>query len=134
MIISFAWTIDVLLAGRKNCTRRRWSDRYFRKWVKAWREGRHIHDAYDRLPIVGGTKQADIRLTCEPYRERLGDMPEEDLEAEGGLWVSKEEFIELFGGDPEEVVVVVRFTKAEELSTDSGNGLNGKERRMKDVD
>ena len=35
-------------------------------------------------------------------------MPEEDLVAEGGLWDSKEEFIELFG-DPGEKVVVVRF-------------------------
>lgn len=36
-------------------------------------------------------------------------MPESDLEAEGGLWATKEEFVELFGGDQEEVVAVVRF-------------------------
>ncbi len=27
MILSFSWTTDVLLAGKKNCTRRRWSAR-----------------------------------------------------------------------------------------------------------
>ena len=108
MIISFAWTLEPLMAGRKTCTRRRWSERHFQLWVKAWREGRHVHDAYDRLPHRGGTKQTDIRMTCEPYRERLADMPEADLEAEGGLWPTKEEFIELFG-DPEEVVAVIRF-------------------------
>ena len=108
MIISFAWTTEVLLSGKKTCTRRRWSERYFQQWARAWREGRLIHDAYNRSPRVGGKKVGEIRLMCEPYWERLKDMPEEDIEAEGGLWSSKEEFIELFG-DPEEKVVVVRF-------------------------
>lgn len=108
MIISFAWTTEALLSGKKTCTRRRWSERYFQQWVRAWRQGRLVHDAYDRLPRAGGGKVGEIRLTCEPYRERLRDMSEEDLEAEGGLWDSKEEFIELFG-DSEERVVVVRF-------------------------
>lgn len=108
MIISFAWTTEVLLSGDKTCTRRQWTGRYFQQWVKAWREGRLVHDAYNRLPRSGGKKVGEIRLTCEPYREWLDDMPEEDLVAEGGLWDSKEEFIELFG-DPGEKVVVVRF-------------------------
>jgi hypothetical protein len=50
-----------------------------------------------------------IRLTCEPYKERLADMPEGDVVAEGGLWASKQEFIEAFGGGPDLAVVVVRF-------------------------
>lgn len=108
MIISFAWTTVVLLSGKKTCTRRRWSERYFRQWVRAWQEGRLVHDAYNRLPRAGGKKVGEIRLTCEPYWERLRDMPEGDIEAEGGLWDSREEFIELFGNS-EEKVVVVRF-------------------------
>jgi len=108
MIISFAWTTEALKCGRKTCTRRRWSERFFEQWARAWREGRLVHDAYDRSPRAGGKKVGEIRLTCEPYKERLVDMPEEDVEAEGGLWGSKEEFILLFG-DPEEEVVVVRF-------------------------
>ena len=67
-----------------------------------------VHDAYNRLPRAGGKKVGEIRLTCEPYQERLRDMPEKDVEAEGGLWLSREKFIELFG-NPEEKVVVVRF-------------------------
>lgn len=108
MIISFAWTTEEMREGRKTCTRRRWKERYFQQWVRAWREGRWVHDAYDRMPYAAGRKIGEIRLTCEPYRERLGDMPEGDLVAEGGLWGSREEFFGLFGG-PEVKVVVVRF-------------------------
>ena len=111
MIISFAWTITPLMKGLKTCTRRRWSDVQFDRWVKAWREGRHIHQAWDALPFVGGVYRCDIRLTCEPYKEKLAYMPESDLIAEGNLWANKNEFIELFGGDPEEVVAVLRFLK-----------------------
>lgn len=39
---------------------------------------------------------------------RLKDMPQSDLKAEGGLWSSLDEFINLFGS-PERVVWVVRF-------------------------
>jgi len=108
VIISFAWTTAALLAGRKTCTRRDWDERYFQQWVRAWREDRHVHDAYDRSPRAGGHKVGEIRLTCEPYRERLADMPESDVLAEGGLWSSKAEFVELFG-DPNLTPVVVRF-------------------------
>jgi len=108
MIISFAWTTEALLAGRKTCTRRRWSEKHFQQWVCAWRAGRLIHDAWDKSPRASGCKVGKIRLTCEPYRERLADMPESDLAAEGGYWASKEEFISLFG-DSQEIVTVVRF-------------------------
>jgi len=43
-----------------------------------------------------------------PYQERLADMLESDLEAEGGLWADKEEFLNLFS-DPDLIVWVVRF-------------------------
>ena len=109
MILSFAWTTEALLAGRKTCTRRRWSSRHYGAWRQAWREGRREHQAWDKSPRAGGKRVGPIRLTCEPYKERLGDMPEGDVEAEGGMWASKREFIELFGGDPDLAVVVVRF-------------------------
>jgi hypothetical protein len=37
------------------------------------------------------------------------DMPESDLDAEGGLWATRQEFVDLFGGDPNREVAVVRF-------------------------
>lgn len=118
MIISFAWTIDPLLAGLKTCTRRAWSDPYFQLWVKAWRDGRHIHQAWDKSPRFGGHQQAWIRLTCEPYRELLADMPDSDLVAEGGLWGSRAEFMALFD-EPDKPVAVVRFV----LSNEKGSSL-----------
>jgi len=109
MIISFAWTWEAVKAHRKKCTRRDWCQRYFDLWVRQYRAGRYTHNAYDKSPRCGGKKFGEIRLTCEPYWERLGDMPVEDLVLEGGYWNSKTEFIELFGGNPDKEVVVVRF-------------------------
>src|SRR3990167_1798886 len=108
MIISMAWTASPYLAGHKTCTRRIWTDAYLVQWQRAWDEGRLVHDVYDRSPRVGGKRIGQMRLTARPCRERLADMPESDLQAEGGLWSSKEEFIELFGG-PHLAPVVIRF-------------------------
>jgi hypothetical protein len=110
MIISFAWTVDALLSGDKTCTRRRWSDAYHQRWVNAYRQGRRVHAAWDKLPFAGGRKVGDVRLTVEPYRERLGDMPPDDLVAEGELR-GVGEFMALFGG-PDQIVSVVRFELA----------------------
>jgi len=112
MILSFAWTTPAFLAGHKTCTRRRWAPRHMAAWQRAWDRGRLEHDAWDKVPFAGGQWIGRFRLTCRPYWQRLADMPEEDLEAEGGLWDSLEEFMALFG-DPEERVAVVRFERVE---------------------
>jgi hypothetical protein len=49
-------------------------------------------------------------------------MPEGDVEAEGGMWESKREFIELFGGDPNLAVVVVRFELIRPGQTEEAQG------------
>ena len=109
MILSFAWTVSPLLAGCKTVTRRDWSPGYVRQWQRAWDEGRLVHDAYDKSPRSGGHKIGEISLTCRPYLERLGDMPEADVGAEGDMWANKAEYIELQGGDSDKVLAVVRF-------------------------
>jgi hypothetical protein len=108
MIISMAWTTNAYLKCRKRCTRRMWTDAYLAQWQKAWDEGRLYHSVYDRSPRNGGRQIGTLRLTCRPYREPLSQMPVSDLEAEGGLWSSLAEFIELFG-DTHLVPAVVRF-------------------------
>lgn len=100
---------DTFFSGTKTCTRRDWSDRTFEQWCRAWDNGKLIHDAWDKSPRCGGSKIGKIQLIQKPYRERLADMPESDLIAEGGLWESKEEFIELQGSDPDKVVAVIRL-------------------------
>lgn len=117
MILSFGWTTKALLDGKKTVTRRVWTEKYFEQWKSAWARGDHRHRAYDRSPRSGGKPIGIIVLTCEPYKERLRDMPIEDLKAEGGLWASKEEFMEAFGGpDVETVVVRFVFEKTGEMS------------------
>lgn len=76
-----------------------------------------IHSAWNKMPLCRGAKKiADIRLTQLPYQERLTDMPQSDLEAEGGLWSSLDEYINLFGS-PDLVVWVVRFELASDIFT-----------------
>jgi len=109
MILSFAWTTTAFLAGRKTCTRRDWADRTMLAWQHAWDRGDLVHDAVDKLLFRGGKRIGRLKLTCRPYRERLGDMPERDLAAEGGMWADLDEFIMLQGGDPDKRMCVIRF-------------------------
>ena len=111
MLISFAWTTSQFLDGTKTVTRRAWSDRTFAQWCKAWDEGRLEHSAWDKNPRCKGKMVGSFKLTARPYRERLGDFPETDLAAEGGLWATVQDYIDLQGGDPEKVMVVIRFCK-----------------------
>jgi len=116
MILSFAWTWDQYLSGKKTCTRRpKWSQKTMFKWQRAWDEGRLRHQAWNHIPFVKGAERGpDFDMTCRPYWERLCDMPVADLEAEGGLWATVDEFIALQGVHPETLTPVLRFEKVEE--------------------
>ena len=104
MLISFAWTTKAIRDRTKFVTRRQWTPGYASRFHAG-----DLVDAYDKNPRNGGKPIDKIKLSCDPYREALRDMPEADLALEGGLWADKKEFIEGFGGDPELVVWVVRF-------------------------
>ena len=113
MIISFAWTTDALLAGRKTCTRRDWNREYAAKFVKGT-----VADAYDRLPRVHGKPVGKVEIQRPPYPERLRDIPDSDYEAEG-LKFMEEKGLLIRGITPREwfdnwrasdqVLFVVRF-------------------------
>lgn len=80
MIISFAHTTPALLAGRKNVTRREWSDDYARR-VAAGVPGLLVA-AWDKSPRVVNRKTGKPvghRVTKEP----MADMPDSDYEGEG---------------------------------------------------
>lgn len=82
--ISFAWMTPALLARRKTCTRRVWSDQFRAQF--------HIGDqvrAFDRQPRFGGKAVALVRLIREPYLEHIGDMPDSDYEAEGFAYLNE---------------------------------------------
>jgi len=78
-IISFAWTTEALLQGKKTQTRRFWKDSY----AKQFKKGEMVQ-AYDKNPRAGGKIVAFIRLTKDPYQQHLSDMTVENFEAEGG--------------------------------------------------
>ena len=119
--ISFSLTTDEFLSGRKTVTRRRWKPRHLAMWQRLWDMGRLEHDAWDKVPYCGGKKIGRFRLTCRPYLERLADMPESDLAAEGGMVETLAEFYWLIGSGPEEQVAVVRF---ENISSEDTDGLS----------
>jgi hypothetical protein len=110
MIISFSLTEKEFLSGKKTCTRRSWSKEQMQKWLSAWKNEKLVHDAWNKLPYVPGAKKIGrIKLSCRPYWERLREMPESDLEAEGGMCKTKGEFFSLIGKKPDEIIAVIRF-------------------------
>jgi hypothetical protein len=110
-IISFALTKDEFLSGQKTVTRRNWKPSHMENWQRWFDEGRLVHDAYDKIPIAGGEKIGQFRLVERPYWEPLAEMPESDLEAEGGMCDTLKEFYELIDLPPEHEVAVVRFER-----------------------
>jgi hypothetical protein len=91
MNISFAYTTQALLQGKKTVTRRCWDDNYAKRFKKG-----DIVLAYNRQPRFRGKPIARIRITKDPYRQPLHFITAEDLKKEGGMWVDKEDFWELF--------------------------------------
>ena len=113
MIISYAWTTDALLAGRKTCTRRDWNRDYAARFLEGT-----VHDGYDRSPRIGGKKVANVRIERVPYPERTSLIPDADFEGEG-LKFMEEKGLLIRGITPrqwfenwrasDEVLSVVRF-------------------------
>ena len=112
MIISFAWTTPALLASRKECTRRQWSDAYAAKFNPG-----QIVQAWSRQPRFGGKHVADIRI-LSVTKESTADMPDGDWVAEGfeslsrlGIKVGKSTPIEIwsFWKECPQMLWVVRF-------------------------
>ena len=68
-IISFAWTSDALLAGRKICTCRDWE----RDYAERFKAGDIIR-AYDRSPRYQGKQIATLRLTHDATFGTLVDV------------------------------------------------------------
>lgn len=93
MIVSFAWTTEALLLGRKTVTRRFWTRRYAQRFHAG-----DLVQAYDRSPRYRGRQVAIIRLTWDPYTQSLEDLTDEDERKEGGLWGSAQAFREAMWG------------------------------------
>jgi len=112
-IISFSLTKREFLQGKKTVTRRDWSDEHYKMWVNLWDSGKVVHDAWDNIPRAGGKKIGKIILTERPYKERLEQMPLSDLEAEGGMCSTLEEYYAIIGKSSKDCVTVIRFRKCD---------------------
>ncbi|MDV2988553.1 MAG: hypothetical protein P3T54_00100 [Dehalogenimonas sp.] len=117
MIISFAWTTNAFLAGRKRKTRRNWAPQYARRFKAGT-----SHQAYDKNPRIGGHQIGTVGIERDPYLQRTSMMTEDDFEAEGFKWM-EENGISMRGVSPrqffedwkaaDELVFVVEFETLE---------------------
>lgn len=120
--ISFGYTAQYL--PQKSITRRDWKDAHATKFIKAWgravTEGKKLRvPAIDKGYHAGGKQIGWAILTEIPYKEKLRDMPETDLAAEGGMCSTVAEFAtNYFKGDTDKEVWVVKF-KFQGIETES---------------
>ena len=138
MNISFAWTTEAYEAGRKNVTRRDWSNEYMRHFPVG-----SVHRAWAKSPRAGGkpcVKFPYLRIASirrEPLSRLLDDKEygKAEIEREGGLWPGGvDEFVNLFTdremrfGDPVRIQfepLTVLPADKESNSPTGGEGVKG---------
>lgn len=76
--ISFAWTTQALLAGRKTCTCRDWEPEYANQFKAGG-----LVAAYDRSPRYKGKRIATLRLTHDATFGVLTELVPDAYEREG---------------------------------------------------
>jgi len=106
--ISFALTLHELLNGEKTQTRRAWQDDYARSFIRYYEKGIEI-PALNKGQYLGGQKVGKIRLTEKPYQQMLSEMSPGDLEKEGGMCTTVQEFIDRFFEGQDKLVWVIEF-------------------------
>jgi hypothetical protein len=105
--ISFGKTLQWLT--HKTVTRRAWKDSHAQKFINAFHQNKLVK-AWDKDIRYGGKQIGWCRLLCAPYKEQLATMPQEDLQAEGGMCSSVGEFVKrYFKGNSSLEVWVIRF-------------------------
>lgn len=83
--ISFGWTSDALLAGRKTATCRDWKDAYAQQFSAG-----ELVTAYDKSPRFGGKPIAIIRLTHAPTKGSPDEVLDDVYEQEGFAWYDEQ--------------------------------------------
>jgi hypothetical protein len=82
-ILSFGWTADLFLAGKKTMTSR----------LKCrFKEGELVQ-AYSKIPCWGGVKIGIIKIR-KTFIYKLKDITQEDVIEEGGKWATPQEYID----------------------------------------
>lgn len=128
--ISFGWTAQYL--DTKTQTRRQWKDGHAAKILRAYDRaavaGQILRvPAIDKAYHAGGKQIGWCVIRDRPYQQRLGDMPESDLLAEGGMSPTVADFIsKYFKGnvDLEVWVIDFEFLPSTIVSIDAGEKLD----------
>ncbi|MGK7879634.1 MAG: hypothetical protein AB4060_05985 [Crocosphaera sp.] len=112
--ISFGQTLEQLYQG-KTCTRRVWSDRTAKTFIKYYEQGVKV-PAYNKGLQYGGEIIGWLTLTEKPVKQQLVEMTQADLKAEGFPNYTFDQFInEFFEGKNQTVwVICFQFTPNEE--------------------
>jgi len=111
--ISFGWTAQYL--DKKTQTRRVWKDSHAAKFCNAFDRavaaGQQLRvPAIDKAYHAGGKQIGWCVISSQPYKQRLGDMPESDLLAEGGMSATVVDFIcKYFKGEADLEIWVIDF-------------------------
>lgn len=106
--ISFGKTIDELVSGQKTQTRRAWQENYAKSFIRYFEEGIAI-PALSKGRHRGGHELGHIRLTERPYQQYLSEMSPIDLQEEGGMVSTPQEFIDGFFKGQDKSVWVLHF-------------------------
>lgn len=117
MGISFSRTINELTSGRKTQTRRAWQDDYAKNFIRYFDENIAI-PALNKSRHRGGHKLGFVKLTQRPYQQYLSEMSPIDLQEEGGMVATVQEFIDRFFEGQDKLVWVLHF---EFLATPASN-------------
>lgn len=105
--ISFGKTLDLLYNG-KTCTRRVWSDRTVKTFIKYYEEGIKV-PALSKSFRNGGEIVGWLKLTQKPYQDELINMTQADLAAEGFPNYTFDQFINEFFEGKNQTVWVIWF-------------------------
>ena len=106
--ISFSKTINELISGKKTQTRRAWQDDYAKSFIRYFDENIAI-PALDKGRHRGGRELGFIKLTQRPYQQYLSEMSATDLQEEGGMVETAQEFIDTFFEGQDKLVWVLHF-------------------------
>jgi hypothetical protein len=128
--VSFALTLPELLSGKKTQDRRAWQDDYARNFIRYYEEGIEIR-ALDNVQHRGGQEVGKIRLTEKPYQQMLSEMPISDLEKEGGMCATIQEFIDRFFEEQDKLVWVIEF---EFIANDSASEVTLLKQRLEEAE
>ncbi|MCC3410563.1 MULTISPECIES: hypothetical protein [unclassified Microcoleus] len=120
MGISFALTINELTSGKKTQTRRAWQDDYAKNFIRYFDKNIAI-PALNKGRHRGGYELGFIKLTQRPYQQYLSEMSPIDLQEEGGMVATAQEFIDTYFEGQDKLVWVLHF---EFLSTPAGGNTS----------